>query len=75
MWGDGDGLAGAQDTEFLQGDLAERGEESREGGAQARGGWSLAGVGGSGDTLEAVRDIQQDCPHPCLSLPVMLGPL
>lgn len=73
--GDADGLAGAQDTEFLQRDLAEGGEESREGGTQARGWWSLAVGGGSGDTLEAVRGIQQDCPHPCLSPPVMLGPL
>lgn len=44
--GDADGLAGAQDTEFLQRDLAEGGEESREGGTQARGWWSLAVGGG-----------------------------
>lgn len=66
--GDADGLAGAQDTEFLQRDLAGReGEESRgRDPGKGGGGPGVAGGGARGDTLEAVRGIQ-DCPHPCLS--------
>lgn len=45
--GDADGLAGLK-TQNSSRDLAEGGEESREGGTQARGRWSLAVAGGRG---------------------------
>ena len=67
----GMGSQGQRTQKGLQGDLAEREAESREGRTQARGWWSL---GGSGDALEVVRCVQRDRPHSCLSPVLPLTP-